>query len=427
MSTPEKLVYLQNGVFKRKEMTNGLQFYSNGSFGTFALPSANGNYVLTNNNNVFTWTDAGDVSTGDETPAFTSLDNSYFKGSDGQPITIYERGTIPFFRNNSIFGGINLPSSGTYVLTVAGDESSPTFHALDASVIYGGMGYGNTSNRYVIANWNSTTSTHKDLALPDKSGSFFLQADSSNNCSFATVNPKSLFHDALGMESDTQKIVTYWGDNAYGLSVPTSAGYATFKIAEGGATSPVLTNLTPQILYQDILGCTSTEQCLVYNNDTKVSKLTLPSSSGKYMLEVSSGALSLVPPDTKLHKTFEYTWMSSHQVVSETLTSANTNLSEAVTLVSGKSYLVTIDAVMTCPNYEQALVGFSNTPSLIISVKPSYIINVPLDNPVPTIGVSGSSVVTAEQTGSIALTVTRIGDTSITHYLKTLKVTVIEL
>ena len=122
MSTPEKLVYLQNGVFKRKEMTNGLQFYSNGSFGTFALPSANGNYVLTNNNNVFTWTDAGDVSTGDETPAFTSLDNSYFKGSDGQPITIYERGTIPFFRNNSIFGGINLPSSGTYVLTVSGDD-----------------------------------------------------------------------------------------------------------------------------------------------------------------------------------------------------------------------------------------------------------------------------------------------------------------
>ena len=44
---PEKLVYLQNGVFKRKEMTNGIQYYSDNSFDTFAFPSTNGNYVLT--------------------------------------------------------------------------------------------------------------------------------------------------------------------------------------------------------------------------------------------------------------------------------------------------------------------------------------------------------------------------------------------
>ena len=65
-TNPEKLVYLQNGVFKRKELTDGLQYYANNAFNTFALPAANGNYVLTNTNNVFTWTDAGDVSTGAE-------------------------------------------------------------------------------------------------------------------------------------------------------------------------------------------------------------------------------------------------------------------------------------------------------------------------------------------------------------------------
>ena len=46
-STAEKLVYLQNGVFKRKEMSNGLQYYSDGSFSTLAIPEANGNYLLT--------------------------------------------------------------------------------------------------------------------------------------------------------------------------------------------------------------------------------------------------------------------------------------------------------------------------------------------------------------------------------------------
>ena len=40
---PEKLVYLQNGVFKRKEMTEGIQYYLDNSFDTFAFPSTNGN------------------------------------------------------------------------------------------------------------------------------------------------------------------------------------------------------------------------------------------------------------------------------------------------------------------------------------------------------------------------------------------------
>ena len=114
-TTAEKLLYLQNGVFKRKEMSNGIQYYSNNSFGTFALPSANGNYVLTNNNNVFTWTDAGDVSTGGgDEPTFTSLDNSYFKGSDGQAISIDGNGTIPYFKSNTTFAGLDLLLDSIY-------------------------------------------------------------------------------------------------------------------------------------------------------------------------------------------------------------------------------------------------------------------------------------------------------------------------
>ena len=57
MSTSsEKLVYLQNGVFKRKEMSNGLQYYSDGSFSTLAIPEANGNYLLTKGDgNTLSW------------------------------------------------------------------------------------------------------------------------------------------------------------------------------------------------------------------------------------------------------------------------------------------------------------------------------------------------------------------------------------
>ena len=425
-TNPEKLVYLQNGVFKRKELTDGLQYYANNAFNTFALPAANGNYVLTNTNNVFTWTDAGDVSTGgEETPTFTSLDNSYFKGTDGQAIPIAAYGTIPYFKTNSTFGGINLPASGTYVLTSNGTTAS--FEALTEPVVLNGMGYDNTSNRYVIANWNSTQSNHKDLALPNKSGSFFLQADASSNYEFAAINAKSLFHENLGLESNAQKIVTYWGENAFGLPLPNTAGYATFKI-ENSSTSPLITNLTPQIIYQDILGCGSDEECLVYNSGNTVSKLTIPSTRGKYMFEVQgTGLPTFSLPDTKLSKTFEYNWPSAHQVVTESLSNTNTDLTEAITLLANRSYLITIDAVITCENYEPAIAGFTNTPMLSIGVGSDRIIYTPLNNPLPTTLASGSSVITPTSTNPLSITVARSGDTTITHTFSRLKVSVIEL
>ena len=137
-----------------------------------------------------------------------------------------------------------MPSSGIYVLTT--DGTTPSSEVFDESLIFRTMGYDNTSDRYAIANWNSTASNHKDLVLPNKSGSFFLHIDSSNNYDFATINAKSLFHDILGIESDAQKIVTYWDDQAYGLPLPITTGYATFKI-ENSSTRPVITNLTPSV------------------------------------------------------------------------------------------------------------------------------------------------------------------------------------
>ena len=101
---PEKLVYLQNGVFKRKEMTEGIQYYSDNSFDTFALPSDNDNDVLTKTGDELTWSE--------ERAELTSIDNTFFKGSDGQALIVGTQGTIPFFKTNTTFEGIDLPSSG---------------------------------------------------------------------------------------------------------------------------------------------------------------------------------------------------------------------------------------------------------------------------------------------------------------------------
>ena len=69
----------------------------------------NGTFVLSNYNNDFTsWVDAGTVVP-EQPEEFTTLDNSYFKDSNSQAITIATRGTIPYFTSNSTFGKLDLP------------------------------------------------------------------------------------------------------------------------------------------------------------------------------------------------------------------------------------------------------------------------------------------------------------------------------
>ena len=147
------------------------------------------------------------------------------------------------------------------------------------------------------------------------------------------------------------------------------------------------------------------------------------------MLEVSGdGVPSFFLPDTKLSKTFEYTGGASGiEVATQSLTSTGTNLSEAFSLSASKPYLITINAVFSCSNYVQALIGFTSTPYLVMGVNSARIINIPLNNPLPTIHVSGTNVITPTREGSLVIEVLRSGDNTITHYFTQLKVGVVEL
>ena len=433
MSTSsEKLVYLQNGVFKRKEMTNGLQYYHNGAFKTFPLPSGNGTFVLSNYNNDFTWVDSGAVVP-DQPEEFTTLDNSYFKDSNSQAITIATRGTIPYFVNNSTFGGLDLPGSGKYLLNIE-DDGEPSFSTFSKSTISTELGFGNTSNKYAIVNWNSTISSHTNLFLPDQSGTYILKATDAgafgNEYSFSELNAAGLFHDTLDIQSTNLCLIAYKGNSAFGVDVPamnSSSGYFVFK-NEKNTELPTTSILNSTVIYQDILGCTSTERCLVYNDGSSVSKLTVPTTAGSYVLNVSSNGVSFSTPPTKFSKTFTYSWSGSgHSVVSETLGSDNSNLTEDLTLSSNSKYLVTIDLSLKCGNYEQAFVGFTDTPTLVITTFRATLLKTTLDNPTPTMNVSGTSIFSPLKDGGLQLVVTRGGDTTISHLYSNFQVTIVEL
>ena len=66
-------------------------------------------------------------------------------------------------------------------------------------------------------------------------------------------------------------------------------------------------------------------------------------------------------------------------------------------------------------------------PNLVISADMARIINIPLNNPVPTTIASGSSVITPTKTNLLTIKVVGSGDITITHYFQQLKVSVVEL
>ena len=166
----------------------------------------------------------------------------------------------------------------------------------------------------------------------------------------------------------------------------------------------------------------------MYNDGSSVSKLTVPTIAGSYVLNVSSNGLSFTTPPAKLSKTFTNTWPdSSHSVVSEYLGSDNSNLTEDLTLSSNSKYLVTIDLNLKCGDYEQAFVGFTSTPTLIITTVQSTLLKTTLDSPMPSMNVSGTSIFSPLKDGGLELVVTRSGDTTISHTYSHFQVTIVEL
>ena len=135
----------------------------------------------------------------------------------------------------------------------------------------------------------------------------------------------------------------------------------------------------------------------------------------------------LALPDTKLSKTFECNCGSGIEIVSESFTSAGTTLKQAITLIASRSYLITIDTVIFCSNYEQVLMGFTSTPKLVIGADTARIINIPLNNLVPTTLVSGLSVITPTKTNPLTIELVGSVATTITHYFTGLKVSVVKM
>ena len=111
----EKLLYLQNGVYKRKEITNGIMTYNNNSFSSVA-PTKNGSFYIKLDDN--------GVSFEEKEAALQTVNPSDLN---------YSHITTPhiIYVNNNNFNTLNLPAEqGHYMLVNA---ETPTFEKLTVS------------------------------------------------------------------------------------------------------------------------------------------------------------------------------------------------------------------------------------------------------------------------------------------------------
>lgn len=367
----QKLVCLQNGVFKKKELTPGLQYYNNSQFTTAPMPTTEGNYVISYQN--------GAITLAQQPAALQSLTNTYFQ-TGGGTLSVATSGTIPYFTSPTTFAALDIPSSsGIYILNV--QTNTKTFTKLTPATIFADLlNIEGIAAQPSFPLWNGTSVS--SMKLPS-AGSWYMQKDS-NGYNWVSMNAKNIMKHCWGLDSNKNQIVMLYGGDAKGLSLPSTEGNYLLSIGTSGPAL-VATSGNGSKTFKSIHYTTG-------KNDTLVS-CTLGGKSNDNMIT-----------------------------------------SDDLTIEMGKQYLMTVDIDLRCSDYEAVLDGFTSGNEPLIGVyytsngsNPEYIIesNV-IANPLPFIHITGNGIFTANGE-TFTLGIQRTGATTISHKIKRLVVRLVEL
>ena len=368
----QKLVCLQNGLFKKKELTPGIQYYNNNSqFTTAPIPTTEGNYVISYQD--------GNLTLSQQPAALQSLTNTYFQTGSGA-LSVATSGTIPYFTSSTTFSALNLPSSsGIYILHVG--TNTKTFTTLTTAHIFTDtFKIDGTTNNPVFPLWNGTSVS--SMSFPSN-GSWYLQKDSTGY-KWLLMNGYNIMYRCLNLDSNKNQIVTFDNGSARSIIVPSDQGKYVLNVGSSGA-SFVATSDNGSKTFKSI-------RYTVGKNDT----LTTCTLAGN--------------------------------------TTDNMITSDDLTIELGKQYLMTVDIDLTCSDYEAVLDGFGSGNEPLIGVyytsngsDPDYIIesNV-IANPLPFIHITGNDIITANG-DTFTLGIQRTGATTISHKIKRLVVRLVEL
>ena len=369
----EKLLYLQNGVYKRKEITNGIMTYNNNSFSSVA-PTKNGSFYIKLDENGMSFEEKIDAL---QTVNPSDLNYSHIT----TPHIIYV--------NNNNFNTLSLPDQqGNYML-VNGENNTPSFSKLsvDPSDL--------EINEY-------ETGTYPNLLMINANNTFETIQIIKNNW----VN--ALFYNNNQKKWQASQITLYqqcgWQGDVTGFGIPIIKGDKsnTFITLTENLSGDYLfsytTNNNPTLKKIDTSLLELKTEGILINNGENFTTLKAK-TNGNYYFKFTNGIPSLeaVPASvSKISSKLVFTATSS-QLTNE-LNTSSLGCEGTNNFTVGKSFLITYEFDLYTSDIEGIIGGFKSVPILKINYETTQLGEICLGNPNNYIHVSGSSIITTTTT-----------------------------
>ena len=367
----EKLLYLQNGVYKRKEITNGIMTYNNNSFSSVS-PTKNGSFYIK--------LDENGMSFEEKEAALQSVNPSDLN---------YSHITTPhiIYVNNNNFNTLNLPAEqGHYMLVNA---ETPTFEKLTVSPSDMGINKtGNGSALMMITGDNSITT------VPIMKNNW-VNALFYNNTEKRWVASQITLYQQCGWQGDVM---------GFGLPLIKGDKSNTFitlpKSESGDYLFSYTPNNIPSLKKIDTSLLSLKTEGLVMNNGTSFTTLK-SKTAGNYYLKFSGAngvpSLEAVPASVaKISSKLVFTATSTP--LTNELNTTEISFEGTNNFTVGKTFLVTYEFDLYTEDIEPIIAGFKTVPILKIKYETTEIGEVCLGNPNNYIHISGSAIITTTTT-----------------------------
>ena len=367
----EKLLYLQNGVYKRKEITNGIMTYNNNSFSSVA-PTKNGSFYIKLDENGMSFEEKIDAL---QTVNPSDLNYSHIT----TPHIIYV--------NNNTFNTLTLPSEqGNYML-VNNEDKIPSFSKLSVTLKDLNINKTDTSSHLMmIAGDNTITS------IP------ITKTNWVNGIMYYTTEKKWVatqitLYQQCGWQGEIQGfgIPIIKGDKSNTFITLTENLSGDYLFAYSGTSTPTLKKIDTSLLELKAEG-------VLINNGQNFTTLKAK-TNGNYYFKFTNGIPSLeaVPASvSKISSKLVFTATSS-QLTNE-LNTSSLGCEGTNNFTVGKSFLITYEFDLYTSDIEGIIAGFKSVPILKINYETTQLGEVCLGNPNNYIHVSGSSIITTTTT-----------------------------
>lgn len=367
----EKLLYLQNGVYKRKELTNGIISYNNNSFSSVS-PTKNGSFYIKLDDN--------GVSFEEKEAALQTVNPSDLN---------YSHITTPhiIYVNNNNFNTLNLPAEQGHYMFVNAETLS--FEKLSVSPSDMGINKTDTGSALMmIAGDNSI------VTVPIMKNNW-VNALFYNNQEKRWVASQITLYQQCGWQGDV---------NGFGIPLMKADKSNTFitlpKTESGDYLFSYTVNNIPTLKKIDTSLLTLKAEGILINNGTSFTTLK-SKTAGNYYLKFTgaNGVPSLeAVPATVAKISSKLVFATTSTPLTNEFNTTEISCEGTNNFTTGKTFLLTYEFDLYTDDIEGIISGFKSVPILKIKYETTEIGEVCLGNPHNYIHINGSSIITTTTT-----------------------------